>query len=69
MFLPGKFHGQRNMAGYIPWGFKESYITEHAHACTGKYMWSWFIRAEKTEEKVVGTNAEVGKPEVELINC
>ena len=57
------------MAGYIPWGFKESYITEHAHACTGKYMWSWLIRAEKTEEKVVGTNAEVGKPEVELINC
>ena len=57
------------MAGYSPWGFKESYITEHAHVCTGKYRGSWLIRAEKNEEKVVGTNAEVGIPEVELINC
>ena len=24
MFLPGKFHGQRSMAGYSPWGCKES---------------------------------------------
>ena len=22
LFLPGKFHGQRNLAGYIPWGQK-----------------------------------------------
>ena len=24
MFLPGKFHGQRSLAGYCPWGRKES---------------------------------------------
>ena len=24
MFLPGKFHGQRSLAGYSPWGRKES---------------------------------------------
>ena len=23
-FLPGEFHGQRNLAGYSPWGCKES---------------------------------------------
>ena len=23
VFLPGKFHGQRSLAGYSPWGFKE----------------------------------------------
>ena len=23
-FLPGKFHGQRSLAGYSPWGRKES---------------------------------------------
>ena len=23
VFLPGKFHGQRNLAGYSPWGHKE----------------------------------------------
>ena len=22
VFLPGKFHGQRNLAGYSPWGHK-----------------------------------------------
>ena len=23
VFLPGKFHGQRRLAGYSPWGWKE----------------------------------------------
>ena len=33
VFLPGEFHGQRSLAGYSPWGPKESNmteITEHA---------------------------------------
>ena len=29
VFLPGKFHGQRSMKGYSPWGHKELDITEH----------------------------------------
>ena len=28
VFLPGEFHGQRSLAGYNPWGFKESDMTE-----------------------------------------
>ena len=28
LFLPGKFHEQRNLAGYSPWGCKESDTTE-----------------------------------------
>ena len=28
VFLPGKFHGQKNLAGYSPWGHKESDTTE-----------------------------------------
>ena len=28
IFLPGKFHGQRNLAGYSPWGHKELDTTE-----------------------------------------
>ena len=28
VFLPGKFHGQRSLAGYSPWGRKESNLTE-----------------------------------------
>ena len=27
-FLPGEFYGQRNLAGYSPWGCKESGMTE-----------------------------------------
>ena len=28
VFLPEEFHGQRSLAGYSPWGFKELYTTE-----------------------------------------
>ena len=28
VFLPGKFHGKRSLAGYSPWGCKELDITE-----------------------------------------
>ena len=28
LFLPGEFHGQRNLVGYSPWGCKESDMTE-----------------------------------------
>ena len=31
VFLPGKLHGQRNLAGYSPQGCKESDTTEHKH--------------------------------------
>ena len=28
IFLPGEFHGQRSLAGYSTWGYKESDMTE-----------------------------------------
>ena len=28
VFLPGEFHGQRGLAGYSPWVFKEPDTTE-----------------------------------------
>ena len=31
VFLPGKSHGQRSLAGYSPWGLKESDTTELLH--------------------------------------
>ena len=40
VFLPGKFHGQRSLADYSPWGCKESDMTEqlnrntHTQTCT-----------------------------------
>ena len=30
VFLPGKFHGQRSLVGYSPWGHTELDMTEHA---------------------------------------
>ena len=30
VFLPGKFHGQRSLVGYSPWGHKEPSMTERA---------------------------------------
>ena len=36
-FLLGEFHGQRSLAGYSPWGLKESDTTEQlTHTHTGK---------------------------------
>ena len=32
VFLPGKFHGQKSLAGYSPWGCKESDAIEHARS-------------------------------------
>ena len=28
VFLPGESHGQRSLAGYSPWGGKESHVIE-----------------------------------------
>ena len=33
LFSPGKSHGHRSLAGYSPWGLKESDTTEHTHTC------------------------------------
>ena len=31
VLLPGKFHGQRSLVGYRPWGCKELDTTERLH--------------------------------------
>ena len=38
VFLSVRSRGQRSLAGYSPWGHKESDTTEHAHTCTLKYL-------------------------------
>ena len=45
VFLPGESHGQRILAGYSPWGHKESDMTEatFAHAHTYIYKYSVYI--------------------------
>ena len=39
VFLPGKSHGQRNLAGYNPWGLKELDTTERlTHTRVKKHL-------------------------------
>jgi len=33
VFLPGKFHGQRILVGYSPWGREALVMTERVHRC------------------------------------
>ena len=33
VFLPGKFHGQRSLTGYNPWGHKELDTTKRLSTC------------------------------------
>ena len=33
VFWPGKFHGQRSLVDYGPWGRKESAATAHINMC------------------------------------
>ena len=34
VFLPRKFHEQRSLVGYSPWGYKASDVTEYTHTHT-----------------------------------
>ena len=38
VFLPGKSHGQRSLAGYSPWGHQESDATERLHFTLGSLV-------------------------------
>ena len=31
VFLPEKFHGQKTLMSYSPWGYKELDMTKHTH--------------------------------------
>ena len=39
VFLPGEFHGQRNLVGYSPWGCKELDMTEWLTLWLSKLLW------------------------------
>ena len=52
IFLPGKFHGQRSLAGYSPWGRRQRDTTEQLRAFrkTGPFFrqlgrWTWEPKA------------------------
>ena len=51
--LPGKFHGQKSLAGYSPWGCKESNTTECVHTHTElPVKWTKSTNLEKTSVRM-----------------
>ena len=48
VFLPGESHGPRSLAGYSPWGHKESDTTKqlnmHTHTHTHKFILEQWAR-------------------------
>ena len=48
VLLPGKFHGQRILVGYSPWGRKESNMTEWLHF---HYLWI-LLTHQKSDFKI-----------------
>ena len=53
VFLPGKFHGQRSLESYDPWGCKELDVTEHPEkvmAGLGSQLeLGWWIRQGRVQ--------------------
>ena len=51
VFLPGEFHGQQSLAGYSPWDYKESDLTEQPSLWNSR-------KAMETEWSLFPTNKE-----------
>ena len=49
VFLPGKFHRQRSLVSYSPWGRKESNTTEHTHRHTYTQITK---KADRNQKKI-----------------
>ena len=58
VFLPGKFHGQRSLAGYSLWGRKELNMTEHTHRHTHTHTDSHTHRHTNTQTPAVRTGSQ-----------
>ena len=53
VFLPGKFHVQRSLAGYSPWGHKESDMSEHTHTHTHTLLLLLHVTIPNTKDKAM----------------
>ena len=54
-YLPGKSHGQRSMAGYSPWGYKELDMTEQlTHTLGSAHIHTWEEIPQMCEYKKEG---------------
>ena len=51
VFLPGESHGQRSLAGYSSWGFKESDITDATYHTRRHTMYICLMVKDKQENR------------------
>ena len=56
-FLPGKFHGQRSLVGYSPWGRKELDMIEQLTLSLSRYL-RW-VKNKRTLKKCKGQRHDV----------
>ena len=52
--LAGKFHGQRSLAGYSPWGHRKVDTTEHTHTHTDNCKFSLPRKTKSTQDSAMG---------------
>ena len=55
VFLPGKFYGQRSLAGCSSWGHKGSHMTDHTHTHTHTHT-HWVIYFWKYDFSIPHSN-------------
>ena len=61
VFWPGKFHGQRNLVGYSPWGCKELGTTEPVSTAQQQILYLYNdITTQSTGPPSVGSNILAG---------
>ena len=65
VFLPGEFQGQRSLAGYSPWGCKESDMTEllrkHAQVPGHRCINLWWTTIQPTPQDMGDLLEEAGQ--------
>ena len=60
VFLPGKSHEQRSLAGYSPWGHKELDMTEHTCTQYEKKICDHTFDLEKAEKLEIKLPTSLG---------
>ena len=66
VFLPGKSHGQRSLAGYSPWGCRESDMTDVTDHASRKRSLVIYLRKHIRKENSCSCDS-VAKPDVPLV--
>ena len=69
-FLLGKFHGQKSLVSYSPWGHKELDTAEHAHATPGGLnMEIYLLTVLAAGKSQIKESAGLGFFEASLLGC